>query len=400
MIPYTLSDNSLTFFLAGYGQRTFRNDFYNYADLCSAVAEGNRDLVIALAFPKQIVAKISLGNVVISEDDEVLFRGEAVPDYLAQRILSHLKTNIPVQPLMAFAEKLMANPNHGVRDDLYSWLEKGQMPIYDDGDFMAYKLVSGDFTPIHKGGQYGQDQSVGKLVEQPRETCDEDRGRTCSSGLHFCSYDYLPHFGLGNGTFQKVIVLKISPTDVVAIPADYNDTKGRTCRFLVVDEIDPTVIKETFGNKLVIGSYGVYEGFDKKYDAGDNPPKELVDKYEHAEKAVKAKEAVAKYATKKEAATSLGISTKTLNRWLSYTTEASTDGDDLPECSTDDYDSWDSWGEEDENLDDLYVEDEEEVEADSKYDRAWNAINNHDTKKAAAESLGISTKTLNRWLNS
>ena len=33
------------------------------------------------------------------------------------------------------------------------------------------------------------------------------------------------------------MVLKINPADVVSIPTDYNDAKGRACRYEVIDEI-------------------------------------------------------------------------------------------------------------------------------------------------------------------
>jgi hypothetical protein len=52
--------------------------------------------------------------------------------------------------------------------------------------------------------------------------------------LHFCSLDYLSHFG---GHDSRTVVLKINPRDVVSIPADYNATKGRTCRYEVIGEL-------------------------------------------------------------------------------------------------------------------------------------------------------------------
>ena len=66
----------------------------------------------------------------------------------------------------------------------------------------------------------------------PRNQVDENKDRTCSSGLHFCSYDYLAHFG-----GERIMVLKINPKDVVSIPTDYNNSKGRCARYLVVDEL-------------------------------------------------------------------------------------------------------------------------------------------------------------------
>ena len=56
--------------------------------------------------------------------------------------------------------------------------------------------------------------------------------QTCSYGLHFCSEGYLRHFG-----GDRVVILKINPRDVVSIPTDYNNTKGRCCRYEVIGEV-------------------------------------------------------------------------------------------------------------------------------------------------------------------
>jgi hypothetical protein len=69
-----------------------------------------------------------------------------------------------------------------------------------------------------------------------RNQVDDDKDHTCSTGLHFCSQDYLNHF-----SGEQVMILKINPRDVVSIPADYSDTKGRCCRYEVIGElgVDP-----------------------------------------------------------------------------------------------------------------------------------------------------------------
>ena len=65
-----------------------------------------------------------------------------------------------------------------------------------------------------------------------RNAVDDDKDRTCSAGLHFCSKDYLNHFG-----GERIMILKINPRDVVSIPSDYNDSKGRACRYEVIGEL-------------------------------------------------------------------------------------------------------------------------------------------------------------------
>jgi hypothetical protein len=71
-----------------------------------------------------------------------------------------------------------------------------------------------------------------------RNQVDDDKDRTCSTGLHFCSQDYLPSFGSAQG--NRVVIVKINPADVVSIPSDYNNAKGRACRYEVVGEIGNT----------------------------------------------------------------------------------------------------------------------------------------------------------------
>jgi hypothetical protein len=46
------------------------------------------------------------------------------------------------------------------------------------------------------------------------------------------------------------VIVKINPRDVVSIPTDYNDSKGRACRYEVVDEIDKDKADEAFAKTV------------------------------------------------------------------------------------------------------------------------------------------------------
>ena len=126
----------------------------------------------------------------------------------------------------------MENPSLRAVEELYGFLEVCMLPITEDGHFLAYKKVRSDFKDIYSGTM---DNSVGQVLDMPRNSVDEDKDRTCSSGLHFCAKSYLSHFGSWNSSGNRVVVVKINPRDVVAIPSDYNNAKGRTCRYEVVD---------------------------------------------------------------------------------------------------------------------------------------------------------------------
>jgi hypothetical protein len=112
-------------------------------------------------------------------------------------------------------------------------LEASELPITEDGCFLAYKRIAGDFKDIYT---HTIDNSPGQVVEMRRNAVDEDKNRTCSEGLHFCSREYLPHYGAGSGD-NKVVMIKINPRDVVAIPSDYNNAKGRCCKYTVAKEL-------------------------------------------------------------------------------------------------------------------------------------------------------------------
>jgi hypothetical protein len=44
-------------------------------------------------------------------------------------------------------------------------------------------------------------------------------------------------FGSYGGGSDRIVIVKINPMDVVSIPKDYNNAKGRCCRYIVVNEV-------------------------------------------------------------------------------------------------------------------------------------------------------------------
>jgi hypothetical protein len=152
-----------------------------------------------------------------------------------------------------------------VLEHLYEFLEVGKNPITEDGCFLAYKAVRGDFLDIYSGKF---DNSIGAELKMLRNKVDENQNNTCSSGFHVCSFDYLRHFASAGG---HVMVCKVNPADVVAIPADYHNTKMRVCRYEVVGEhlgyyaaADDTLASSSVTNDGSLSTFSVqrsdYEG--------------------------------------------------------------------------------------------------------------------------------------------
>ena len=202
-----------------------------YKQILESVRRKDWDSFVNLLNISKQVENYFEGTDVTIQDGAVHYNGQIIHNTLTNRIIKFMREGLPHEPLLKFFQNLMENPSKRAVDELYNFLEVGELPITEDGHFLAFKNVRSNYRDIHSGTF---DNSVGKVCEMPRNGVDEDKDRTCSAGLHFCSIQYLPHFTDSDG--GKTMIVKINPKDVVAIPADYNNTKGRTCRYEVVAE--------------------------------------------------------------------------------------------------------------------------------------------------------------------
>lgn len=157
---------------------------------------------------------------------------ELAENAIINRILDMQNKRKPFDNMLKFLDNLAANPDIIAINELYLFLSDCDMPITDDGHFLAYKKIRKDYTDCYTGTICNK---IGSLVTMLRENVDNDRTRTCSNGLHFCAKGYLPHFSSSD---DIVVAVKINPADVVSIPADYNNMKGRCCKYYVVAELD------------------------------------------------------------------------------------------------------------------------------------------------------------------
>lgn len=148
---------------------------------------------------------------------------------IVTRIIDLFKQGQEFAPLLNFLDNVSENPSNTAIQELFLFLEDNSLPITPDGHFLAYKRITGDYKDCHTKTI---DNRLGMTVTMPRAKVDDDRYRTCSNGLHFCAKGYLQYY-----PGEKVVVVKVNPADVVSIPADYDNMKGRCCRYKVIAEI-------------------------------------------------------------------------------------------------------------------------------------------------------------------
>ncbi|MNO13137.1 hypothetical protein D3C76_27630 [compost metagenome] len=99
--------------------------------------------------------------------------------------------------------------------DLLKFMEKGELPIADDGSVLVYKRLrstdeAGVFVDCHTRTVK---QRVGSFVFMDDKLVDPNRYNECSNGLHVARRDYLNSFS-GDVT----VLAKLAPEDVIAVP--------------------------------------------------------------------------------------------------------------------------------------------------------------------------------------
>lgn len=177
---------------------------------------------------------VTEGDLVI-QHGQILWNGERLNGYLVDHILRTLRDGEDARPFINFLARLKKNPSYRMVQGLFQWVEKGKMKITPDGLIVAYKKVRADFTDAWTGTM---DNSIGARPYKERNAIDDEPDTTCaSSGLHFCSKDYLPQFA-SYGSNDHIMVIHVDPADVVSFPKN-EAAKGRASTYLVVDMVPP-----------------------------------------------------------------------------------------------------------------------------------------------------------------
>ena len=220
------TQSGITVFVEGYAPFSMTHDHKLFNEFVEAADAKDIEGVIDIIHMANKVSNYAQGRVQVV-GGELLYDGEALDGALVERILQLMGEGEDSDYLVAFLENLMLNPSYQSRKQLYLFLEATDLPITEDGRFIAYKWVNDDYTDCHTGTF---DNSIGAVVSMERSKVDDDRERTCSAGLHVCSRDYTK-FG------SRLMLVAVNPAHVVAVPTDYNNSKMRVCEYEVIQEL-------------------------------------------------------------------------------------------------------------------------------------------------------------------
>lgn len=217
-----------------------------------------------------------LSDRVLVRAGHIYFDGDEIHNTLTDHILRVMDEGLEDwEPLVAFMEKIMDNPVAHSREQLYRWLESHKFSITEEGDIVAYKGVeradedTGDAYLSLNGGHAIVDgeevngkvpQSIGSIVEMPRQEVVHEPSVSCSVGLHIGTFPYARGYG------NVVLEVHVNPRDVVSVPNN-EDEKARTCRYRVIGEVTAA-----YGSAVVVDSTSPEEEEDwgdEEYDEDD-----------------------------------------------------------------------------------------------------------------------------------
>lgn len=261
-VPFIFVDGNLTVIVKNKAHQVLP-DHTNYKMIMDALPTATEDELLNLLDVDKAVELYSNGDVKV-EGNKVLYQGEEVHGSISKRILEFMKNGLPFEPLVKFLENVMQNPSMQSQRELYDFLQHENLPITEDGHFLAYKAVRSDFKDKYRGVF---DNSVGNVCEMQRAKVDDDRARGCSDGLHAGALSYVASYGSVEAG-DNIVIVKINPADVVSVPTDCNCQKLRTCRYEVVGLYEGELQRPLY--QTTEDSYNEYDDYDYEYETEED----------------------------------------------------------------------------------------------------------------------------------
>lgn len=193
----------------------------------------------------------------LNENEETIVavvNDKVVPD--VQNLHRHIRQSANLKDYKGFTKFLerlstvIDKHRHSV-EDLMKFMEKGDLPIADDGSIVIFKRLESKDNPEHLKDVMDDvfvdchskkiEQCVGMRVMVKENLVDQNRRKDCSHGLHVASLQYIRNFS-GNVT----IIGKVAPEDVFAVP-EYDVTKMRVSAYHIITKL-PDAIRDHVNN--------------------------------------------------------------------------------------------------------------------------------------------------------
>lgn len=220
------------------------------------------------AFGNYVNSTVNNGKVTVV-DGQVYYNGKVLHDCITERIKEMMVEGVDFEPMIKFLENILSNPSYNSQKQLYNFLSHKNLPITDDGCFLAYKTIRSDWYDKYSGTIKN---SIGSVVEIDRSQVDDDPNSHCSHGLHVGALAYAGPGGWYNTSGDRVIIVKVNPRDAVAVPGDHSCQKLRVCRYTVLCEYKEPLYRASY---TVSGDEDIYDNNCQQQACGQVSDEEL-----------------------------------------------------------------------------------------------------------------------------
>lgn len=264
MIPYNVSDRTITFFARG-RPWSVGADHAGFDAIRAVLLAGDADpdILVALADVRTGVVEASQGQLEFVGDD-LVYGGEVLHNVWVDKILGFKERNEAFDPVFRALEDLQRNPTPAARERLPLFVERSGLGFLPDGRIAAFKGVRASGYDVHSNTVF---YAIGHTVSMDRALCDPDPAATCRAGLHLGAIDYIERHGYGWGDDRKMLLCAFWPRHAVAVPVDYKGGKLRVESLEVLDEVSKEYVDELLKNgTTVIRGYEPIEPEPDVYD--------------------------------------------------------------------------------------------------------------------------------------
>lgn len=286
MIAHIINNNGMTLFL---GDRVVnvKKSSNKFSEILELFDHGWTGETL-----KESIEEILEASQVIEEgfsEDLSEFEGIKMHPVFVEKLRRLYDDGYPTHCIKEFFQRYSENPSFELvqlenissnQFGLFDFLSVRELPITEDGCFLAYKGVQENYWSINGNTKTrilrGQTDSGGHVYNGPGHVIECHRGDVDSSryacsthGLHVGSLEYAKNWAGENG---KVLVVKIDPKDVVSVP-EREACKCRVSKYEVIQEI-----KKEIESPVVSVENGEVKENEKDWDKFVNKIANYLDK--------------------------------------------------------------------------------------------------------------------------
>ena len=166
------------------------------------------------------------------------------------------ENTVGMQRFMERVATVADKRSHSVKD-LMRFMQRGDLPVAEDGCIVIYKVLLKRCLPKHQHFNYVDchsqkvPQRVGTYVYMDESMVDMNRRNECSNGLHVARRAYI-----GGFSGDVITICKVRPEDVIAVP-EYDANKMRVCGYHIISELPESDYMLLKANKPIASTAGL-----------------------------------------------------------------------------------------------------------------------------------------------